>query len=519
MILRVDRLLASCVVLCCLVGAGPGLEAAPDREAADAAFDAGDNARALALYDEILAADPEDINALLRSGKLLSWDRRYDEALARYETALKLEPRNTEVQLERGKVLLWSGRYDEAIRGFDGVLKTAPTDLWALCGTAQAYQWSGRGREARPFYERALAADPAMKEALLGIAYLDLEDGDTAKALDRVHLLKQSHPADPEVVELEKQVRRARAPWVQIGWDGSADSDDNKMNTYRAEGGFPIPAHMDLRFGYAHSDLHGPVFDNTTPPPVLVNPDGNASADTLYGVLGWQPKAHHRGELRLGAIRLSDSGGGERTTGVGGVSYAFPMASWTGRAAVARDPLLYSPEILDNAIDVTSVAFGAAGLAAPRVQVEANAGYGDFSDGNARWNADAGTWYVWTWPRRKLMAGGAVRALGFTKDEDNGYFDPSQLIAALGSVRSSGAIGSSKWEYEATVDAGVQSYTFNGAKAADKPLWALYGLAARPLPHGLSFQIFAGFSNSSTASGPGFTSRSGGVRLRYTIGG
>jgi hypothetical protein len=378
-----------------------------------------------------------------------------------------------------------------------------------------------RGSAARPFYERALAVDPAMKEALLGAAYLDLEDGDTAKALDRLNVLKNSDPADPEVVALEKQILRARAPWVQIGWDGSADSDDNAMNIYRAEGGFSIPAHMDLRFGHAHSDLHGAAFDNTVLPPVLVNPDANASADTLYGVLGWQPKARHRGELRLGAMTLSDSSGGERTTGIGGLSYTFPMASWTGRAAVARDPFLYSPEILRNEIDVTSVTFGASGLAAPRVQVETNGGYGDFSDGNGRWNADAGAWYVWKWPKRTLMAGGAVRYLGFTNGDnvDNGYFDPSHLIAALLSMRSSGAIGSSKWEYETAVEAGAQSYTFNGDDATGNPLWSLYGLVVRPLPHGLSFQIFAGFSNSSTASGPGFTSRSGGVRLRWTIGG
>jgi tetratricopeptide (TPR) repeat protein len=519
MILRVDRFLTACIVVGCLAAVGQEVAAAPDRAAADAAFDAGDTARALALYDEILAADPGDINALLRSGKLLSWDRKYDEALARYDAALMREPQNAEVQLERGKVLLWSGRYDEAIRGFDGVLKTSPKDPWALCGTAQAYQWSGRGREARPFYERALAADPAMKGALLGLAYLDLEDGDTAMARDRVNQLKKSDPTDPDVVELEKQIRRARAPWVQIGWDGSADSDDNKMNTYRAEGGFAIPAHMDLRFGYARSDLHGAAFDNTAPPPVLVNPDANASADTLYGVLGWQPRARHRGELRLGAMTLSDSTGGERTTGIGGISYTFPMASWTGRAGLAYDPFLYSPEILDNEIDVTSVTFAASGLAAPRVQVETGAGYGDFSDGNGRWNADAGAWYVWKWPKRTLMAGGAVRTLGFTEDVDNGYFDPSHLIAALLSVRSNGAIGSSKWEYEAAVEAGAQSYTFNGADATGKPLWGLYGLVARPLPHGFSFQIFAGFNNSSTASGPGFTSRTGGVRLRYTIGG
>jgi hypothetical protein len=338
-------------------------------------------------------------------------------------------------------------------------------------------------------------------------------------ALNRAKQLKKSDPTDPDVVELEKQIRRARAPWVQIGWDGSADSDDNKMNTYRAEGGFAIPAHMDLRFGYAHSDLHGAAFDNTVAPPVLVNPDANASADALYGVLGWQPKARHRGELRLGATTLSDRTGGERTTGIGGVSYTFPMASWTGRAGVARDPFLYSPEILDNEIDVTSITFAASGLAAPRVQVETGAGYGDFSDGNGRWNADAGAWYVWKWPKRTLMAGGALRYLEFTENLDNGYFDPSRLTSALLSVRSNGTIGSSKWEYETFVEAGAQSYRFNDADATAKPLWGLYGLVVRPLPHGFSLQMFAGFNNSSTASGPGFTSRSGGVRLRYTIGG
>ena len=517
--MQILRFAASCTVVACLIGTGPNLQAAPDRQAADAAFDAGDSTRALALYDEILADNPGDINALLRSGKLLSWDRKYDAALQRYDTALTRDPHNTEVELERAKVLLWSGRYDEAIRGFDRVLKTSPQEPWALCGTAQAYQWSGRGRDARPYFERALAADPAMKGALMGLAYLDLEDGDTAMAHDRVIQLKKTDPADPEVVELDKQVRRARAPWVQIGWDGAADSDDNTMYTYRAEGGFSIPARMDLRFGYAHADLHGPAFDNTPPPPVLVNPDANASADTLYGVLGWQPKVRHRGELRLGAMTLSDSSGSERTTGIGGLSYAFPMASWNGRATVARDPFLYSPEILDNEIDVTSITLSASGRAAPSVQVEAGAGYGAFSDGNGRWNGEVGAWYVWSWVGCNLMAGGAVRSLGFTDNVDNGYFDPSHLFAALLSVRSNGTISSSKWEYEAAVEAGAQSYTFNGDDATGKPLWSLYGLVARPLPHGLSFQIFAGLTNSSTASGPGFTSRSGGVRLRYTIGG
>lgn len=498
------------LVLALVLAAGPAALAAPDPAAADAAFDAGENAKALALYDEILAASPDDVHALLNSGKLLSWDRKYDEAIARYDRALAKEPGNADVLLERGKVLLWSRRYDEAVVAFDKVLRINPKEPWALCGTAQAYAWRGRGKEARPFYERALAAQPGMKEAQLGLAYQDLADGDTSTALARANALKASDPKDPDVIELDKQVRRARAPWIQVGWDGADDSDENRMNTYRAEGGFALPARMDLRFGYAHSDLDGPAATGL---------DSEGTADALYGVLGWQPRAGNRGELRLGASRLTDDAGNERTVGIGGISYQFPMGAWTGRAAIARDPFLYSPRILANEIDVTSATFGAYGMVSPHVRLDANVAYGDFSDGNGRTGASTGAWYVWTWPRRSLSLGGMARYLDFSEDLDNGYFDPQDLIAALLSVRSDGFIGASRWTYETALEAGAQSFTHDGVKATGEPLWDLYGLVSWPLPHGLSLQLFAEWGNSSTASGPGFHSLSGGVRLRWVIGG
>jgi len=489
--------------------AAPELCAAPDPASADAAFDAGESARALALYDEILAADPNDVNALLRSGKLLSWDRRYDEALGRYDRALAREPRNAAVLLERAKVVLWSQRYDEAVTAFDKLLRLDPADLWALLGTAQAFAWRGRGREARPFYERALAAQPGVKEAMLGLAYLDLADGDTTKAKKRADALAAAHPADPEVIELSKQVRRARAPWVQIGWDGADDSDENSMKSYRVEGGFPIPARLDLRFGYSHADLRGPV------PPAG---DVDARADAVFGVLGWQPRPGHRVELRAGAMRQSDDLGFERTAGLYGLAYTFPMAGWSGRAAIAHDPFLYSPRILGNAIDVTSLTFGAWGKAAPHVRVETNAGLGDFSDGNLRVSADAGAWYVWTWPKRSLSLGGVVRYADYSDNLDTGYFDPQNWIAAVLSLRSEGSIGDSVWSYETAVEAGTQSFTLNDVDASGEFLWNVHALVARPLPHGFSFQIFADLGNSSAASGPGYWSRSGGFRVRWTIG-
>lgn len=508
--MRADRFLSVVAIAVTLLAVPSTARAAADVAAADEAFDAGDNANALALYDEVLAANPGDIHALLRSGMLLSWDKKYDDALARYDQALTREPHNAQVLLERGKVLLWSRRYDEAIAAFEKVLQEDPHQAWALCGTAQAYAWRGQNAKARPYYERALVTDPGLKEARMGLAYVDLDEGDTSAALELSTALKAQYPDDAEVAELDRAVRKARAPWIQIGYDHMDDSDENRMNTYLAEGGFSMAARTDLRLGYAHSDLHGPVPGNG---------DADGTADILYGALGWQPKPRHRGELRVGAARLTDSTGSKRTTAVGGLAYTFPMATWSGRAAVAYDPFLYSPQILDNEIDITSVTFAAWGMSSARVRIETDGGYGDFSDGNTRLNANAGAWYVWKWPRRSLLLGGAIRYLTFSEDLDDGYFDPSNLIAGVASLRSSGAIGSSKWEYESAVEVGTQSYTFQGAKTSGKPLWNLYGLVARPLPHGLSFQIYAGYGNSSTASGPGYDSITYGARLRWAIGG
>jgi tetratricopeptide (TPR) repeat protein len=514
-----------------------------DTATADAAFDAGDNPRALALYDEVLAGDPRDMHALVRSGMLLAWDRRFDEALARYDRALALDPREPKARLERGKVFLWSRRFDEAREAFGRILAEDPADheallamarayAWdgrpaearqhyqrvldrepedpeALVGVAQTWAWSGEGSRARPYFERALAAKPGMKEAQMGLAYLDLETGDTSSAAMRARALAEAYPKDAEVRDLVAAVDKARAPWISVGYDHLGDTDDNAYDTLRLEGGFGLPARLDLRFGVSGTELDGPG--------AAVADDG--SAVTLYGVLGWTPRPRHRGELRVGAARLTRGGGDERTTAIGGATYSFPLGAWTARAAATHDPFVYSPAILEAEVDITSLSFGASGRAARRVQVEAWGAYGDFSDGNVRLNGEAAAWYVWKGSRTTTLAGGLIRGQRFSDDLDHGYFDPQRLIAPVGSFRSYGSIGGSVWTYDGTFEAGVQSYEFNGEESSSQGLVNVYGLVGRPLPRGIGLEIYAGWSNSSVTAGPNFRSLSFGARFRFTIGG
>ena len=90
---------------------------------------------------------------------------------------------------------------------------------------------------------------------------------------------------------------------MQAGWDGADDSDQIQTHAYRLDGGLSLPGPFDLRLGYAHGDVEGPDASGATI---------DAQTDSLFGVLGWRPRVNHRGELRLGATKLTDKDDGTR---------------------------------------------------------------------------------------------------------------------------------------------------------------------------------------------------------------
>ena len=404
---------------------------------------------------------------------------------------------------ERGKVLLWSKRYDEAIVTFDKVLQhRSERTVGALRDRAGVRVARTRQRKARPYYERALAAQPDMKEALLGLAYLDLADGDTAKALRRGGRAERDLPHDPEVVELGKQVRRARAAWVQVGWEDMNDSDENRMNTYRAEGGFSLPARLDLRFGYAaqRSRRAG------SGPPARSRRQLRRRA--LYGVLGWQPRAGHRGELRLGAIAPDRRCGHRAHDGDRGAQLPVPDGDVDrpGGGGARSVPLLSAhPGQRDrrhvvHVLRVRAWSRPTARRDERRLRRFLRRQLADRSEAPE-------LWYVWTMAEALPLVGGMVRYLDFSEDLTTATSIRQNLIAAVGFAPIR--------RHHRLVPLDVRDGRRSGSpivhsrrreSVPPKPLWNLFGSVTWPLPHGMSFQFFAEFGNSSAASGPGYNS-------------
>ena len=384
-----------------------------------------------------------------------------------------------------------------------------------MCGTAQAYAWRGRGTRRVRFYERALAARPGMKEALLGLAYLDLADGDTAKSAGAVDASSAAIPTDPEVVEVPaSRSARAGRHWVQVGLGGRGRLRTRTgCSTYRAEGGSGAPgAHAISASVSRIRDLDGPRRPaNRTP--------GRPKPTSCTGSSGGQPRAGHRGELRLGAARLTDDAGNERTMGDRGISYQFPMASWTGRAAVARDPSSTRRASCDNEIDVTSLTFAASGMVSPICASRRTARLRRLLGRRIRGSQRRRRPLVRVEMAAALALAGrrSPAYLDFSEDLDNGYFDPQDLIAAVASSPLSDGYDRRcrAGSYETAVEAGASVVHAARREPPANRCWNVFGLgrlaSAARVSHSSSSRSSA---NSSTASGPGFHSISGGMRLR-----
>jgi len=103
---------------------------------------------AISFYDEVLAIESLDIDALF--GKAFSLDNigKHDEAISFYDKVLAID--STDIDALNGKALALDniGKHEEAISFYDKVLAIDSTDIDALFGKALSLESLGREEEA-----------------------------------------------------------------------------------------------------------------------------------------------------------------------------------------------------------------------------------------------------------------------------------------------------------------------------------------------------------------------------------
>lgn len=529
-------------VLAAVLILAAGLAPARAADPADLAFDAGDYDRALELYDDRLRDEPEDLPALVRSGKLLSWINRYDEAIARYDRALALDPTLAGARLERAKVLTWDGQLEPAVEGYRNYLADYPEDVearmglarclsWlgrheesrqefakvvevkpghvdALLGIARTYAWSGRFGEARDWYQRTLRVNPGNKDAELGLAYLYLWSGATEEAERRADGLARRYPDDVEVQELGRRARTQSAPDARLEVEHIEDTDENDLRILRLTGGLPVPPAR-VGLSYTHYDLA-----NT-------NDDTGATIDSLFADAAFHLSLGQSLRVSVGIdLNDNDINDESHTEPLGDVVYTWGLdRPWRLNASAGRQALRYSPLITSNNIRFDYLTVGTTGRLRGGWTVFGSIGAAEITDGNDRREINSGFDYPLRTKIPRLSLGYTLRLMDYGESTTSGYFSPQDFVSNLGRARVAGEFGARGYTWWVQLDAGFQSFTVNDFEVDADFVTIASGAFGIPLGRGFLLELYADWGDYAAQTAVGFESRQVGLRLRWRGGG
>ncbi|MBS0417407.1 MAG: tetratricopeptide repeat protein [Proteobacteria bacterium] len=138
---------------------------------------------AMRLYQQVLHAEPRNVDALRLMGLALSSIGRQAEAIACYDRALAIQPSLAIAHRGRGMALMQLGKAQEALASFNTAVRLAPNDEVSLNSMGVILLSLGQAAMALASFDRALALQPNDPTAShnRGLALMSLARYDEAR--------------------------------------------------------------------------------------------------------------------------------------------------------------------------------------------------------------------------------------------------------------------------------------------------------------------------------------------------
>jgi thioredoxin-like negative regulator of GroEL len=489
-----------------------------------------DYAGAIAAFDRLHAASPDDADLAIERARVLGYADRNAAAAAAYgEVATRHPGRRGDVVPSWAWQTLWAGQADAAVTLFREALAATPDDGALRVGLAQALLWSGQEPSAVTEFDRVLAANPGARDAAAGRALalnysgkplaasrayatlLPTNDAgvqlQAARAYywagfpDRAEPLLAATPL-PEAQHLRDfRVRREISQcFASAGVDHSNDADDLDVTSMAATGGWRLPGGGTFEGSWRSTTLEGPD--------TSVWPSGRHRVHADQALVAWSgrvgaPESSH------GVLWPMLALGGRDVDG-------WSTFSWKGRLRYVLDDVwsfnAYAgngvPETIGaarNRIDYTEVTLGAEARPAPRWRAAGNVTQVAYDRGNDRSQASGTVEYLAV-PRRQLRLG--LDALHFRNSQPAGpgqpslgYWNPetygeARVYASLGGER-----GPLAWDARAS--AGWMRERDGWGTTTSDPTFAVTGTVAYDFSPRLQLRAYAGGSRSGAGIGSG----------------
>lgn len=121
----------------------------------------GDSEQAITAWQQVIALDPEDLDAWERLGSCLLDQDRMEEAVAAFRRSVELDPENPNARFNLAEALMDAEQYPEAITIYQGLLNATHTDE---AMQADVYIGLAEAQNAAGLYEEALATSAKLLE-------------------------------------------------------------------------------------------------------------------------------------------------------------------------------------------------------------------------------------------------------------------------------------------------------------------------------------------------------------------
>ena len=168
--------------------------------------------KALAVYDQALALNPQVADVWTSKGNVLYDLQRYEEALSAYDEAVTLDPKSAGIWNNQGNVLAALHQDEEALSAYEQALAldAHAADVWNNKGAA--LQELKRPEEALAAYDEALTLDPQYAAAWYNKGSVLQDVGRPEEALSAINEALTLDPTDAAVwnsmIDLLKQLGR-----------------------------------------------------------------------------------------------------------------------------------------------------------------------------------------------------------------------------------------------------------------------------------------------------------------------
>ena len=372
---------------------------------------AGETELAMTTYDQLLEIRPGDPGIRRNQAQVLSWALRYGDALAMYTDLLTDHPDDREALIGLARVLSWSGQLDSAASIYERMIATDSTDLDAAQGRARTRTWTGQLRQGEALWRRALALDSANVLSLVGLAQTLRWQGRHAAALGLLQRALALSPNDRDVLTQLRWTRTAMGPTVGTDVVYESDSDGNDILSTTLRTSWRPHPYVQLSMA---SYRRSAALDF----PGIATRTSYGTTITVWGQRepGWS------GSVSVGGTGSNAAAGNVTSVAASVSSPARNLLAGTfGFAHTAFD---FSQPLIERGVTVTQWTLTGRTRLPGRWTATSGLSHavfrGSATNHRTDWNGSVSRPITARW-----TVGARARLFGFTRDLNDGYFDPS----------------------------------------------------------------------------------------------